>query len=82
VLERQIKDLENERRQRIRRDDTAHVAMVRILLELWGVGLNANCLPGVALTIASKFLFRAMLSSVTGGRRPYLPGRLGCGDPC
>jgi len=23
-----------------------------------------------------------MLSSVTGGRRPYLPGRLGCGDPC
>ena len=55
VLERQIKDLENERRQRIRRDDTAHVAKVRSLLEFWGVGLNANCLPGVALTIASKW---------------------------
>jgi transposase len=40
VLERQIKDLENERRQRIRRDDTPHVEKVRSLLELWGVGLN------------------------------------------
>jgi transposase len=40
VLERQIKELENERRQRIRRDETPHVDKVRRLLELWGVGLN------------------------------------------
>ena len=41
LLDRQIKTLEDERRQRIRRDDTPHVDKVRSLLDLWGVGLNS-----------------------------------------
>jgi transposase len=40
LLERQIKELEDERRLRMRRDDTLHVDKVRALLELWGIGLN------------------------------------------
>jgi transposase len=40
VLQRQIKDLDQERRQRIRRDETPQVDKVRELLRLWGVGLN------------------------------------------
>src|SRR5262249_57153269 len=40
LLDRQIKELEDERRQRIRCDDTPHVDKVRALLELWGVGVN------------------------------------------
>ena len=41
LLDRQIKSLEDERRQRIRRDDTPQVDKVRTLLELWAVGLNS-----------------------------------------
>src|SRR5262245_44559877 len=40
LLGRQIRTLEEERRQRIRRDDTPHVDKVRSLLNLWGLGLN------------------------------------------
>ncbi len=40
LLELQIKNLENERRQRIRRDETPHVDKVRSLLDLWGMGFN------------------------------------------
>jgi transposase len=39
-VDRQIKDLENDRCRRIRRDETPHVAKVRQLLQLAGVGLN------------------------------------------
>lgn len=39
-VDRQIKDVENERRKRLRRDDTPQVAQVRRLLELAGIGLN------------------------------------------
>jgi transposase len=53
VLERQIRDLENERRQRIRRDETPHVDKVRSLLELWGVGLN-----GAWLLVYELFAWR------------------------
>jgi transposase len=41
LLDRQIKILEDERRKRIRRDDTPHVDKVRSLLDLWGVGRNS-----------------------------------------
>jgi len=41
MLDRQIKALEDERRQRIRRDNTPHVDKVRSLLDLWGVGFNS-----------------------------------------
>lgn len=40
LLGRQIRTLEDERRQQIRRDDTPHVDKVRSLLDLWGMGLN------------------------------------------
>jgi transposase len=44
LLERQIQDLENERRKRIRRDETPRVEQVRRLLQLAGVGLNGSWL--------------------------------------
>jgi transposase len=53
LLERQIKTLENERRQRIRRDETPHVDKVRDLLTLWGVGLN-----GAWLLVYELFAWR------------------------
>lgn len=40
LLDRQIKALEHERRQRIRNDATPHVNKVRSLMDLWGIGLN------------------------------------------
>jgi transposase len=53
LLDRQIKELEDERRQRIRCDDTVHVDKVRSLLELWGVGLN-----GAWLLVYELFAWR------------------------
>jgi transposase len=53
LLDRQIKELEQERRQRIRRDDTPHVDKVRRLLELWGMGLN-----GAWLLVYELFAWR------------------------
>jgi transposase len=44
LLGRQISLLEDERRQRIRCDKTAHVDKVRSLLDLWGMGLNGGWL--------------------------------------
>lgn len=52
-VERQIKDLENERRRRIRRDETAHVEQVRQLLALTGVGFN-----GAWLLVLEFFAWR------------------------
>jgi len=40
LTDRQVKDLEAERRQRIRHDDTPQIEPVRRLLELAGVGLS------------------------------------------
>jgi transposase len=53
LLDRQIKELEHERRQRVRRDDTPHVDKVRRLLELWGIGLN-----GAWLLVYELFAWR------------------------
>jgi len=53
LLGRQIRTLEDERRQRIRRDDTPHVDKVRSLLELWGIGLN-----GAWLLVYELFAWR------------------------
>jgi transposase len=52
-VDRQIKDIENERRKRIRRDDTPHVEQVRQLLELSAVGLN-----GAWLLVHELFAWR------------------------
>jgi transposase len=40
AADRQVRDLEGERRKRIRRDDTPQVGQVRRLLDLVGVGPN------------------------------------------
>jgi transposase len=53
LLDRQIKALEDERRQRIRRDDTPHVDKVRSLLDLWGIGFN-----GAWLLVYELFAWR------------------------
>jgi len=53
VLGQQIRTLEDERRQRIRRDHTPHVDKVRRLLELWGIGLN-----GAWLLVYELFAWR------------------------
>jgi transposase len=53
LLGRQIKTLEDERRQRIRRDDTPHVDKVRSLLDLWGIGFN-----GAWLLVYELFAWR------------------------
>lgn len=53
LLGQQIKALEDERRQRIRRDSTAHVDKVRSLLDLWGIGFN-----GAWLLVYELFAWR------------------------
>jgi transposase len=53
LLDRQIKALEEERRQRIRRDDTPHVNKVRALMDLWGIGFN-----GAWLLVHELFAWR------------------------
>jgi transposase len=53
LLGQQIRTLEDERRQRIRRDDTPHVDKVRSLLALWGMGLN-----GAWLLVYELFAWR------------------------
>lgn len=53
LLGQQIRTLEDERRQRIRRDDTPHVDKVRSLLALWGVGFN-----GAWLLVYELFAWR------------------------
>ena len=40
LVNRQVMDLENERKKRLRRDETPHVEQVRSLLGLSGIGLN------------------------------------------
>jgi transposase len=44
LVDRQIKDLENKRCQRIRQGETPHVDKVRSLLQLRGIGLNGSWL--------------------------------------
>ena len=53
LLGQQIRTLEDERRQRIRRDDTPHVDKVRSLLALWGMGFN-----GAWLLVYELFAWR------------------------
>jgi len=45
LTEAQVKELENERKQRIRCDDTPQVEKVRALLDLAGIGLSGSWLP-------------------------------------
>jgi len=74
-LERQIRDLENERRQRIRRDETPHVDKVRSLLDLWGVGLNGAWLLVYELFAWRRFDNRKQVGGCVGlTPTPYQSG--------
>lgn len=66
VLERQIRELENERRQRIRRDQTPQVDKVRELLRLWGVGLNGAWLLVYELFAWRRFDNRKQVGGCVG----------------
>jgi transposase len=54
-VDRQIKDVENDRRRRIRCEQTPQVAQVRQLLEMTGVGVN-----GAWLLVREVFAWRAI----------------------
>ena len=75
LLEQQIRQLENERRQRIRCDDTAHVDQVRSLLELWGVGLNGAWLLVYEMFAWREFANRKQVGGCVGlTPTPYQSG--------
>jgi transposase len=75
LLDRQIKELEHERRQRIRRDDTPHVDKVRRLLALWGVGLNGAWLLVYELFAWRQFANRKQVGGCVGlTPTPYQSG--------
>jgi transposase len=65
-VDRQIKDLENERKKRIRRDETAHVDKVRRLLGLAGVGLNGAWLLVHELFAWRTFANRKQVGAIVG----------------
>src|SRR5262249_2792492 len=73
--DRQVKELEQERKQRIRRDDTPHVDRARGLLNLTGVGLS-----GWWLLVYELFGWRQFRNHLQGGGiagrtpTPYQPG--------
>lgn len=75
LLDRQIKALELERRQRIRRDDTPHVDKIRSLMDLWGIGLNGSWLLVHELFAWRKFQNRKQVGSCVGlTPTPYQSG--------
>jgi transposase len=74
-VDRQIKDLENERRKRIRRDETPHVDKVRRLLELSGLGLNGSWLLVMELFGWRVIANRKQLGALVGlTPTPYQSG--------
>jgi transposase len=66
LTERHIKDLENERKRRVRRDDTPHVERVRLLLGLPGVGLNGAWLLVYEVFAWRTFRNRKQVGSMAG----------------
>lgn len=75
LLDRQVKSLEDERRQRIRCDDTPHVDKVRALLNLWGIGLNGAWLIVYELFAWRDFQNRKQVGASVGlTPTPYQSG--------
>lgn len=75
LLDRQIKELEDERRRRIRRDDTPHVDKVRALLNLWGIGFNGAWLLVYELFAWRRFDNRKQVGGCVGlTPTPYQSG--------
>jgi transposase len=75
LLDRQIKELEGERRQRIRNDATPHVDKVRGLMELWSIGLNGAWVLVYELFAWRRFTNRKQVGSCVGlTPTPYQSG--------
>jgi transposase len=75
LLERQIRDLEADRRRRIRCDDTAHVDKVRALLDLWGIGVSGGWLIVYELFAWRNFQNRKQVGACVGlTPTPYQSG--------
>lgn len=75
LLGQQIKTLEDERRQRIRQDDTPHVDKVRSLLDLWGIGFNGAWLLVYELFAWRRFDNRKQVGACVGlAPTPYQSG--------
>jgi transposase len=75
LLGQQIRILEDERRQRIRCDETPHVDKVRRLLDLWGMGLNGAWLLVYELFAWRQFANRKQLGGCVGlTPTPYQSG--------
>src|SRR5580765_518773 len=75
LAEQQVKDLELERKRRIRRDDTAHIDQVRRLLELAGVGLSGAWLLMFELFAWRHFSNRRQVGAIVGlTPTPYQSG--------
>jgi transposase len=75
LLGQQIKTLEDERRQRIRQDETPHVDKVRCLLDLWGIGFNGAWLLVYELFAWRRFANRKQVGACVGlTPTPYQSG--------
>ena len=75
LVSRQIKDLEKQRLRRIRSDATPHVDQVRLLLQLWGMGVNGAWLLVYELFAWRRFTNRKQVGSIIGMTpTPYQSG--------
>jgi len=75
LADQQVKELENERKQRLRRDDTPHVDRLRRLLELAGVGLSGSWLLVFELFGWRRFSNRRQVGAIVGlTPTPYQSG--------
>ena len=75
LTDAQVKELANERKQRIRRDDTPHVEQVRRLLEVGGVGMSGSWLLVYELFAWRKLANRRQVGAIVGlTPTPYQSG--------
>ena len=75
LLNQQIRELEADKRRRIRSDDTPHVDKVRALLNLWGIGLSGAWLMVYELFAWRRFENRKQVGACVGlTPTPYQSG--------
>src|SRR5262245_43235201 len=75
LADQHVKELENERKQRIRRDDTPQVEKVRGLLDLAGIGLSGSWLLVYELFAWRQFANRRQVGAIVGlTPTPYQSG--------
>jgi len=75
LADRHVKELENERKRRIRCDQTPHVDQVRGLLELAGIGLSGSWLLVYELFAWRQFRNRRQVGAIVGlTPTPYQSG--------